>query len=243
MVLLSLSVAILLMLVHLFAGSLRFLSRIPRARCLSVAGGVSVAYVFVHLLPDLQTAQAIASESLSPSLTFIEHHIYLIALIGLSLFYGLEGIVRHSTRQQHQERGGAQSDIQIFWIHVGSFAANNALIGYLLVHRGETDARSLFLFVVAMGFHSLVNDNGLNVHHEEDYARRGRWILATAILLGWFLGYLVKLPDLYTYMLLAFLAGTIILNALKEELPDERQSDFRAFGIGVVAYTALLLTL
>ena len=43
--------------VHLFSGRLRFLSVLPRSRWLSAAGGVSVAYVFVHLLPDLAEEQ------------------------------------------------------------------------------------------------------------------------------------------------------------------------------------------
>jgi hypothetical protein len=242
-VLISLSVAILMVLGHLFAGNLRLLPRISRNICLSAAGGVSVAYVFIHLLPELQVAQVIVSESPNAFLDFIEHHIYLIALMGLSIFYGLEWMVRQSARQQSQGQNRVQSETKIYWLHIGSFAANNVLIGYLLVHRGESDMRSLVLFVIAMGLHFLVNDNALNDHHEDDYARRGRWILAAAILIGWMLGYLIKLPELYIYMLLAFLAGGIILNVLKEELPDEGQSDFRAFIIGVVAYTALLLAL
>ena len=42
-----------LAVVHLFAAHLRFLRGVPRSRWLSIAGGVSVAYVFVHLLPEL----------------------------------------------------------------------------------------------------------------------------------------------------------------------------------------------
>jgi hypothetical protein len=39
----------------------------------------------------------------------------------------------------------------------------------------------------------------------------------------------------------AFLAGGIILNVLKEELPEERESRFSAFTAGTAAYAALLL--
>ena len=41
----------------------------------------------------------------------------------------------------------------------------------------------------------------------------------------------------------AFIAGAIILNVLKEELPEERQSRFIPFILGVVLYGALLLLL
>ncbi len=39
--------------VHLFAQRMRFIALVPRSRWLSAAGGVSVAYVFVHVLPEL----------------------------------------------------------------------------------------------------------------------------------------------------------------------------------------------
>lgn len=42
---------------------------------------------------------------------------------------------------------------------------------------------------------------------------------------------------------MAFLAGEVILNVLKEELPNERKSRFGAFALGTAAYAALLLVL
>lgn len=44
-------------------------------------------------------------------------------------------------------------------------------------------------------------------------------------------------------VIFAFLAGSIIFNVLKEELPEERQSRFWAFAVGVAIYAALLLSL
>ncbi|HEX8617483.1 MAG TPA: hypothetical protein VF911_07850, partial [Thermoanaerobaculia bacterium] len=49
----SLVAAVALAIVHMTAGGLTFLGAIPRSRWLSGAGGVSVAYVFLHLLPEL----------------------------------------------------------------------------------------------------------------------------------------------------------------------------------------------
>jgi hypothetical protein len=45
--------AIGLAIVHIITGKLRFLEGTPRSRWLSIAEGVSVAYVFIHLLPEL----------------------------------------------------------------------------------------------------------------------------------------------------------------------------------------------
>lgn len=53
-----------LVVIHLFAGKLRFLNGVPRSRWLSIAAGVSIAYVFVRLLPELAAGQDVVSRSL-----------------------------------------------------------------------------------------------------------------------------------------------------------------------------------
>jgi hypothetical protein len=53
----TLLVAVALASVHMFAGRLRFLDVTPRSVWLSSAGGASVAYVFLHILPDLARGQ------------------------------------------------------------------------------------------------------------------------------------------------------------------------------------------
>jgi zinc transporter ZupT len=42
-------------------------------------------------------------------------------------------------------------------------------------------------------------------------------------------------------VLFAFLAGGVIMNVLKEELPEERESRFWAFALGAALYSVVLL--
>ncbi len=123
-----------------------------------------------------------------------------------------------------------------------SFGLYNLLIGYLLLHREEPGPASLLFFAVAMALHSVVADFGLREHHQADYERVGRWVLATG-LLGWMLGRTVTISPLVLAVLVAFLAGGVILNVLKEELPAERQSRVLPFAAGAISYTALLLAI
>ncbi|MEG3834274.1 hypothetical protein QUA46_08415 [Microcoleus sp. MON2_D6] len=74
-----------LALTHLFCGKLRF-APIPRNRWLSAASGVSVAYVFVHILPELNLHQGVLKQVESGVISYLEHHVYLIALLGLTVF-------------------------------------------------------------------------------------------------------------------------------------------------------------
>ena len=220
--------------VHLFAGRLWFLDGLPRSRALSFAGGVSVSYVFVHLFPEVQEAGAAIHESeFGPLALFAEHHVYLVSLAGFVLFYGLERFAQRS--------GRGEEDSDVFWLHVGSFGAYNALVGYLLLHREEAGVASLLFFFVAMALHFVVNDHGLRDHHGSLYRRRGRWLLAAAVALGVALGAAVAVPAGVLAVLFAFLAGGIVLNVIKEELPEERESRFPAFAVGAAGYAALLL--
>lgn len=235
---LSALIAIGLALTHLFCGKLRF-TPIPRSSWLSAAGGVSVAYVFVHILPELSQHQAILDRVESGVISYIEHHVYLIALLGLTVFYGLERIAK-SSRQR--DKGDITSP-GVFWLHIASFSIYNALIGYLLLHREQPGLSNLLLFSCAMALHFAVNDSGLREHHKHIYDRIGRWILAAAIIVGWVLGSATEIGKTAIAVLFAFLAGGIVLNVLKEELPEERESCFWAFALGAGIYTAILLAL
>ena len=233
--------AIGLALVHLYSGKLRFLESLPRSRWLSAASGVSVAYVFVHILPDLSEHQEVLSDM--AILGFLEYHVYLMALIGLAVFYGLEQVVRESQDRNPEAAKKNTPDIGVFWLHIASFVLYNALIGYLLVHREEPGIRSLFFFFIALGLHFVVNDNGLRADHKKTYHNLGRWILAAAVIVGWVIGVATKIDEAAIAVLFAFIAGGMILNVLKEELPEERQSRFWAFAAGAGVYSVLLLAL
>lgn len=233
--------AFALALTHVFAVRLRFLRGVPRNRWLSGAGGISVAYVFMHLLPELARAQERFDAAGGPVLEAIEKHVYVVALLGLTLYYGLDRLALESRRRRAGRAGIDETTGGVFWVHVASFSLYNVLIGYLLVHREEPTPRALVFFIVVMALHFLVTDFSLWEHHKDRYTRAGRWILAAAVVGGWFAGRVTDVSELFVASMTAFLAGGIVLNVLKEEVPEERGSRFGAFAVGVAAYAALLL--
>jgi len=230
-------------LVHLLAVKLQFLDGTPRSIWLSIAGGVSVAYVFIHVLPELSAGQESVAQAWEGAPAFLEHHVYLIALLGLAVFYGLDRLALASRQRQRDAGTGDQTSSGVFWIHIGSFAIYNLLIGYLLLHREQPGWFSLAIFFVAMALHFIVTDHSLREHHKGAYLGIGRYILAAAVALGWMIGLMAEVSEAFIAALFAFLAGGVMLNVLKEELPEERQSRYWAFTVGVAAYAALLLAL
>ena len=230
--------------IHLFASLLLDQTEIPRSKWLSFAGGVAVSYVFMHVFPELAAAQATIDES-EPIFSWMKHHAYLVSLVGLVVFYGLERLVK-SSRQDAATGGnevnGTQTSHGVFWLHIGSFVVYIALIGYLLIHREEQGVWQLSLFAVAMGLHFLINDFALRQDHRETYHKLGRWLLTAAIVCGSVTGLLTKIPAPLIAVIFAFVAGGVVLNVLKEELPRERKSSFSAFTLGVFSYAVLMLS-
>ncbi len=256
--------AAVLAAVHVATPYLRFLRGTPRSVWLSVAGGVSVAYVFVHLLPELASGQRELSAALGAASgdraaggeRLADRHVYLVALVGLAAFYGLERMAHRSRNEAADDAGTARrtdavdanvaaesTSAAVFWIHMASFGLYNVLIGYLLVHGEHATSAVLMLFTAAMALHFLVTDYALFEHHQRRYHDVGRWLLALAVFVGLGAAVAVELPDAATATLIAFLAGGVILNVLKEEVPNERQSRFWAFAAGMAGYAALLLAL
>lgn len=220
-----------LALVHVFIARMRFLATVPRSGWLSLAGGAAVAYVFLHVLPELAANGSVLSRALHETALESEESVYALALVGLVLFYGLERLIR-SPKTRHT--AGA------YQLHLASFALYNGLIGYLVFHRETTGPVNLLLFAAAMGFHFLTTDFALSQDHDVRYERWGRWLLVAALVAGAVLGALTTVPEWTVAFLFALLSGGVLLNVLKEELPAERQSRFGAFLAGAVVYGALL---
>ncbi|MFO1050100.1 MAG: hypothetical protein U1E52_19650 [Geminicoccaceae bacterium] len=233
-------VALLFAAIHLCGRAMAFLRTSPRSIWLSAAGGISVAYVFVHILPELEHHQHEFDVRGGPLglLDASERHVYFVALVGLAAFYGLDSLAR---RHGPQAATASSRRERVFWLHLAAYAAFNVLIGYLLLDRDEPGLFALLTYAVAMAMHFVVADQGLREQFHPAYDRQGRWLLAAAPLVGWALGAWVDVAPLAVSALFAFLAGGIVLNVLKEELPERRHAHFSAFALGAGIYAAVLL--
>lgn len=220
---------------HVVAGRLRILDTIPRSVWLSGAGGASVAYVFVHLLPELARGQEALAAASSGLLGGLEAHVWLAALAGLGVFYGLESLAQRG-HDPDEPRGRA-----VFWLHVALFGLYNAIVGYLLLYRESDGVGGLLAFTLALALHFAANDYMMRQDHRHLYRAYGRWLLGAAVLAGTVLAALADLGEPVVVAMEAFLGGGIILNVLKEELPEERKSRFLPFALGAAVFAALFV--
>ena len=230
----GLVIALLLAGLHLLAPRIRTLPGVPERAMGSFAGGLAVAYVFLHLLPELVEGNEAIGEVLEDvveSTPLLDLAVFGVALAGFTVFYGLE---------RRAERSGEESP-GAFRLHLGSFVVYNALITYTMPLRLRTGIAFAILFTVAMGLHFVLTDRGLEQHYPRRFRRVGRPVLAAALLLGWALVALfAPQSTVLVALLTAFLGGSVLLNVFKEELPSARRSSFGWFLAGLVLYAALL---
>lgn len=229
-----------LALVHVFAGLLRRrLQGVPRSIWLSFAGGVPVAFVFLQILPTLARDQErIESSGVLP---FLGRHAYVLALVGMFTFYAVERHVKRS-RAQQRERGRDVASDEAFWVAITLFSVMNLMIGYLVVEE-ERPLHRLALFWTAMALKFVVNDFGLHDNHKENYDRIGRWIAGAAVLAGWATGYFTSIPPAALSTVRGFVVGAVIMNVMKEELPEQRRSRIWPLLLSASLYAGLLMAL
>tara|TARA_B100000676_G_scaffold305165_1_gene358728 strand:+ start:2915 stop:3655 length:741 start_codon:yes stop_codon:yes gene_type:complete len=242
MIVLTLGVALLFAAIHMFIGRMSGLHGAERSGWLSFSGGVAITYVFLHVLPGLTIHNEILAEGNEAVAFMADHIVYFLAMIGLITFYGLDRTVVISRQAQRAAGAADVPHNTVFWIHIGAFAIYNFLIGYLLLNREDHSLFALGLYAFAMGVHFLTGDYGMWDHHKHLYQSKVRWIVSAALLAGWSTGAMVELHDPTISIIFGFLAGGVIMNVIKEELPEDRESRFGPFALGAAFYTVIVLS-
>jgi len=209
-----------------------------RRSLISFGAGMSIAYVFVYLMPELHGARRAFAESMSIPLRYEGMAIYFIALVGFLVFYGLDHL-----RARLRETAESEQTGLAFRFHIGGFAAYVWLMAYLLVHNLDATTESTVLYTVAITFHFLALDHELRNEYGAAYDRIGRFVLAGMSVFGWVMGLLFPLPLHVLSLLVAFISGAIIMNSTIMELPSEKDGRFIAFMIGGLVYGLILLPL
>ncbi|AQQ53477.1 hypothetical protein [Planococcus lenghuensis] len=233
---LTLAFTIGFIIIHFSSKFLKLSASNPRSPILSFAGGATIAYTFIYLIPELSHYLQVLKEVISSGswLTFFEDYTYFLALIGLLIYHGLDTV----TKSQHQS-SDSEPSFGFFMVHVSSFFFYNMTIGYLLVTEQFSNYWAMTVYFLALAFHFMATDHTLQELHEEDYDKYGRWFLVAAVFSGWLIGVIFQLPEYVAAIAISFLAGGLLLNTFKEEIHESKSSNFWAFTAGALLISLL----
>jgi zinc transporter ZupT len=194
---------------------------VPRKWWLSFSGGVAVAYVFVHLIPELHNIKDVAGSSLTFSLT----------LLGTIIYFGAAKFVKQSKNTPDSRRA--------FIIQMTTLVPYFFILGYFLERLNTLIA--LGSYTIAVGIHLIGFGYDQKEDHKEKYTYWVVGTLAVVLLAGTIASFFYKFDELILNLLLAFVTGGILLNSIKEEIPTINQSRYWAFAAGAISVGVLLL--
>jgi hypothetical protein len=205
-----------------------------RRRTTSLCAGIALAYVFLHLLPELANLQSALLERLGESKTnrWFEEHVYVVALVGLLLFQIVDKISRNSNSQ------GAM--LFSYRAELFFFALYSALIGYLVTMQAVLN-RPVLLITVALSAHFFGTDIDLSERYNALFIKRGSFVLSIAVIAGMLIAVFLPVNGLVYSAGFSFLAGGILINTLRTEIPDPQNVKNLFLLLGAVLYSVMIL--
>lgn len=204
----------------------------------SFASGITVAYIFLHLLPSLVESHTRIHTLIDKTTLmspFKDLIVFISALIGFEIFYFTE-------REITVAKGSAAiHQTNVFRFNLALYAIYNFFITYTLRLIDRAQHTQTLLYVIAIGLHFILSDNHFKRHFEERFNYKANLILVSALFLGWLASFIYYPGQLFVPALMtAMLSGSILYNAFTEEITLTRQTSIPGFFIGTLIMGSLL---
>ncbi len=226
----ALLVAMLLAISHLAGPWIRKGLRSQSTRVVSFGGGLAVAYVFLKLVPEIEEAHE-----------YLGDNVHIIILFSFLAFYALESHFLNQRGQFESEGQEGAGSRRSFWLHVTLGWFYTWMIIFALP-RDATDELFLAVFVsLSIGLHIVFKSYMMHVHHRAEFETRGRYVLATAPLIGWISHVMIQPSEAVFDVSIAILAGFLMQGVFREELPSYNQTRFRWLLLGAVIFLVIVL--
>ena len=194
----------------------------------SLGGGIAIAYLFLQLMPELESAEQ----------RLLGDSIHLVVLVGFVVFWGLEVKLQMGRRSLQVLQYSAP--VSTFAFHVALGAMYNWLLIYAMPNQLHEGGAEALIGAIPLGLHLVYKDYLMGEHQSWEFDKWGRFILAFAPLIGWATVLFATPSELFSDLLIAVLTGYIIHSVFRSELPAFEESSFQWFLSGVAIYALLL---
>lgn len=209
----------LLASVHYLGAHFKKLTEEWKGWSLSFAGGVSVAYLFVDLMPSLAKGE-LAIQSATGS--FFEHHVYILALLGVIFTYGMD-------------------ELKGRWMVIGGYVFFNIIVGYTVGDASNLMVHPLSFFTLAMALHYLIKDHLIRMKDPHWFDAWGWMLPVCGLYTGWAISLFTQVSEEAIAVPVSFIAGGVMMNVFQHEIPNKTHRSFIAFSAGAALNTALIL--
>lgn len=180
--------------------------------------GLSVAYVFLHLIPSLDAADEVVGP-----------RIYFVALLGFVVFYALDVFFQPP---KHTHRTKYHAYLATFFVYDG------LMVFTLGLELPPTPVLTL-VFAAALSIDVLNTDIELQNDYGTRFVKSGRWILLAGVAGGYALNLVRRPHPLVVDILTAALVGFMMFHTFKGQFPVSKNKAFPAFLAGLATFWLL----
>ncbi|HLD81087.1 MAG TPA: hypothetical protein VJA40_03725, partial [archaeon] len=204
---LALVLAIALSVTHYFNAALRQRFKRYESDAASFAGGISIAYLFLQIMPELYAGYTVVSS-----------YLFVFVLVGFTLMHLIEKQIQSHTHRLEKRREELKE------LHSAYFFFYHFLVGVVLLRLVELNAVTGALFFVPVFLYTLASGVSLSEVHERVRGHAAaRLLLSSSSLFGVFAAAVYKVPDVLFYALFSFVGGMFFYVVIREAVPSERK--------------------
>jgi zinc transporter ZupT len=216
----AIATGLLLGALHYFSENIKLAAEPKRYRFISFGAGISISYLFLHLLPHTYDVAI-----------HLEEAVFVFLLLGFALFHLSEKYIYQHIEQEKQVR-------ELKEIHSIMFFVYHFLIGIVFVDKFEAGILEGILFMFPVALHTGLSQASLSkIHGEIRENILIKIILSLSTLLGVVLAILVQVPDIVNNILVSFISGVLLYIIVKEFLPGKEKGKPLFFILGLVLFS------
>ncbi|MBW2965886.1 hypothetical protein KY342_02150 [Candidatus Woesearchaeota archaeon] len=190
---------------------------------ISFSAGISITYIFLHLLPQF-----------TYGITQISNFLFLSILIGFVIFHIVEKyIYQHSPEDKLLRELAVEDSITSFIYHF--------VIGIILVSFVNQGLSEGILFFIPVFLFTAVSTLPVDMTKFKSI----KAILAVSTLLGIIFATFIypNMNQIIYFALLGFIIGALLFTVTRHSIPKKRQGKPFYFIIGVIIYSVLIYLL
>jgi zinc transporter ZupT len=218
----ALALGILVGVVHFFSENIKPAEGRIRNRVVSFAAGISIAYLFLRLLPATYKAAFLLKE-----------WVFAFLLAGFAVFHLVEKFT-----YRHAERDKLMRELKE--IHSISFFIYYFTVGIVLELFMRVGPLDGVLFAVPVGLHAGLSSASLSeIHGDMRESLLAKIVLSLSTILGVGFAAIVGVPSLVRNILVSLIAGVMLYIIVKELLPEKEKGQPIFFVVGVVLFSAV----
>ncbi len=220
-VLYSLAVSVILAAIHIASPHILGAITAFHGNFISFGGGMAASYVFLELLPELETVDRLVGRG-----------IHGVVLLGFLITFSLE---RWALRRLHAD----ENDGAAFGVRLSTKCLYFGLLVFTMQEAMNHDPVALLLYTSALGLHVIQVDHHLAKEHPDAFHSIGRHLLAASLLVGWGFAVWHEGDVVPVDILIAFLAGGVLFEVFHKEVPHHESSHLGWFIGGAALYAIL----